>query len=170
VKGRDNGLISFGIATAVAVGALLVLGGRLAISFNSPSTQTVPLFTKQKPAESLRATSQIAVNTSAQTIPLFTKPEPAKPFRAVSLAQDSAPSSAVERKPKASRPMIRLSSVPSADPRLKVQMPATVCAIETKADRKKRPGGFRLTVARIATKVFSVGRKKKVDNGLGESS
>jgi len=77
--------------------------------------------------------------------------------------------------------MIRLSSVnekltdsvegrPSADPMLKIQMPATLCAIEGKADRKKKPGGFRQTVARIATKVFSAGRKKKVAVGLDESS
>ena len=160
---RHNGLISFGIATTGAVGALLVLGGRLAMVFSSPS------------AESLRATSQIAVSSpSAQAIPLFTKQEPAKSAK-------SAPSSAVERKPKALTPMIRLSSVnekltdsvegrPSADPMLKIQMPATLCAIEGKADRKKKPGGFRQTVARIATKVFSAGRKKKVAVGLDESS
>jgi len=77
--------------------------------------------------------------------------------------------------------MIRLSSVnekltdsvegrPSADPMLKIQMPATLCAIEGKADQKKKPGGFRQTVGRIATKVFSVGRQKKVAVGLDESS
>ena len=53
---------------------------------------------------------------------------------------------------------------------LKVEMPATVYAIEGKAERKKRPGGFRHTVVRIATKVFSAGRKKKVAVELGESS
>ncbi len=166
VRLRHNGLISFGIATTGAVGALLVLGGRLAMIFSSPSAHAIPFSTKQEPAESLRATSQIAVSSpSAQAIPLFTKQEPAK----------SAPSSAVERKPKALTPMIRLSSVnekltDSADPMLKIQMPATLSAIGGKADRKKKPGGFRQTVGRIATKVFSVGRKKKVAVGLDESS
>jgi hypothetical protein len=172
MKLRHNGLISFGIATTGAVAALLVIGGRLAMVFSSPSAQAIPFSTKQEPAESLRPTSQIAVSSpSAQAIPLFTKQEPAK----------SAPSSAVEPKPKALRPVIRLSSVNekltdsvegrrSADPMLKVQMPATLCVIEGKADRKKKPGGFRQTVGRIATKVFSVGRKKKVAVGLDESS
>ena len=171
MKVRHNGLASFGITTAVAVGALLVLGGRLAIVFSSPSAQAIPFFTKLEAAESLRATSQIAVSSpSAQPIPLFTKQEPAK----------SAPSSAVARKPKARRPLVGLSSVkeklidsverPSADPMLRVEMPATVYAIEGKAERKKRPDGFRQTVARIATKVFSVGRKKKAAIGLDESS
>jgi len=162
-----NGLISFGIVTVMAGSALLVLGGRLALVFGTPSGRAVP-FAKQEPAGSPRAPSQIG-SPSAQAIPLITKLEPAK----------FAPS--MDRKPKALRPAIRLSSVNekltdsvegshSADPLLKVQMPATSCAIEGKADRKKRPGGFRLTVARIATKVFSAGRKKKVAVGLDELS
>ena len=172
MKVRHNGLISFGIATAGAAGALIVLGVRLAIVFSSPSAQAIPFFTHQEPGKSLRATSQIVVSSpSPQLIPLFSKQEPTK----------FAPSSAVDRKPKDLRPAIRLSSAKekptysvevrhSADPMLEVQMPVTSCAIEGRADRKKMPGGFRLAVARVATKVFSVGRKKKVAVGLDVSS
>jgi hypothetical protein len=145
--------VGFGISTAVAAGALLVLGGRIALVLSSPSAQARPTLSNEKPPESLQVTPQIA--------------------------QDFTPSSAAERKPKGLRPMIGLSRVKErlpdsvqsrrwADSVLKVGMPVTACAVERKADPKKKPGGFRVTVSRIATKIFFAGRKKKVDIALHE--
>ncbi len=148
MRGLKTGGIGFGIATALAAIALLVLGGRLAIVLSSPGARAMPIVSKVGPAEPLRATPEIP--------------------------QDSSPIPAAERKAKAWRPAPRLEQrragsvqgEPWADRMVKVQMPATACAVERKADRTKKPGGFRVSVARIAAKIFSVGRKKKVDVAL----
>jgi hypothetical protein len=154
MRGLKTGGIGFGIATALAVIALLILGGRVAIVLSSPGARAMPILSKVGPAEPFRATPVIS--------------------------QDSSPIPAAERKANARRPALRLQrraglvqGEPWADRMVKVQMPATACAVERKADRTKKPGGFRVSVARIATKIFSVGRKKKVDVALrahGESA
>ena len=152
MRGLKTGGIGFGIATALAVIALLVLGGRLAIVLSSPGARAMPMVSRVGPAEPLRATPVIP--------------------------PDSSPIPAAERKSKAWRPARRLEQrrtgsvqgEPRADGMIKVQMPAMACAVERKADRTKKPGGFRVSVARIAVKIFSAGRKKKVDIAVRDAS
>ena len=148
MRGLKTGGMGFGMATALAVIALLVIGGRLAIVLSSPGPQPMPTVSKVAPAEPLRATLVIP--------------------------QDSSPIPALERKAaKARRPALRVEPTragsvqeePWADRMVNVQMPAAACAMERKADPKKKPG-FRASVARIASKIFSPGRKKKVDVAL----
>ena len=64
MRGLKTGGIGFGIATALAVIALLILGGRGAIVLSSPGARAMPILSKVGPAEPFRATPVISQDSS----------------------------------------------------------------------------------------------------------